>query len=61
MLGEACALGAALCWSVSLILFKSSDEVSPLAMNLFKNVVAIALLTLTLLAEAVRERLRSLT
>lgn len=50
MLGEACALGAAMCWSVSLILFKSSDEVSPLAMNLFKNIVAIALLTLTLLA-----------
>jgi drug/metabolite transporter (DMT)-like permease len=48
MLGEACALGAALCWSVSLILFKSSDEVSPMAMNLFKNLVAIALLAVTL-------------
>ena len=48
MLGEACALGAAFCWSVSLILFKSSDEVSPMAMNLFKNLVAIALLAVTL-------------
>ncbi|MBM4359442.1 MAG: DMT family transporter [Deltaproteobacteria bacterium] len=50
MLGEACALGAAMCWSMSLILFKSSDEVSPLAMNLFKNVVALLLLVVTMLA-----------
>ncbi len=48
MLGEACAIGAALCWSTSLILFKRSENTSPLAMNLFKNVVAVALLLVTL-------------
>lgn len=48
MLGEACALGAALIWSISVILFKRSEAVSPLAMNLFKNVVALALLLATL-------------
>ncbi len=37
-----------MCWSVSLILFKSSDEVSPLAMNLFKNVMALLLLAVTM-------------
>ncbi|MEZ6188577.1 MAG: DMT family transporter [Planctomycetota bacterium] len=50
MLGEACALLAALTWAVSLILFKRSEAVSPLAMNLFKNTVASALLCVTLVA-----------
>ncbi len=50
MLGEACALTAALCWSVSLVLFQRSAAVSPLAMNLFKNVVATVLLGATLAA-----------
>ena len=50
MLGEACALLAALTWSVSVILFKRSEAVTPLAMNLFKNTVAAVLLGLTLLA-----------
>ena len=50
MLGEACALLAALTWSVSVILFKRSEAVTPLAMNLFKNTVAAALLGLTLAA-----------
>lgn len=49
MLGEACALAAAMTWAVSLILFKQSEAVSPLAMNLFKNTVASALLLVTLL------------
>jgi drug/metabolite transporter (DMT)-like permease len=48
-LGEACALLAAVTWSVSVILFKRSEAVSPAAMNLFKNVVAFALLALTML------------
>ncbi len=47
-LGEICALAAALCWSVSLVLFKRTEQVSPQGLNLFKNVVAIALLALTL-------------
>jgi len=50
VLGEACALLAALTWSVSVILFKRSEAVTPLAMNLFKNTVAAVLLGLTLLA-----------
>jgi len=48
VLGEACALLAALTWSVSVILFKRSEAVTPLAMNLFKNTVAAVLLGLTL-------------
>jgi drug/metabolite transporter (DMT)-like permease len=48
-LGEICALSAALVWSFSVILFKSSEAVSPTAMNLFKNVVATALLAATVL------------
>ncbi|MGE0710186.1 MAG: DMT family transporter [Planctomycetota bacterium] len=81
MLGEACALAAALTWSISVILFacaeaelrsatplasrdprpgasrpngdlaiKRSEAASPVAMALFKNVVALVLLVLTLLA-----------
>jgi drug/metabolite transporter (DMT)-like permease len=46
-LGEICALSAALVWSFSVILFKSSEAASPTAMNLFKNVVATALLAVT--------------
>src|SRR5262245_9762522 len=50
MLGESLALGAALVWSTSIILFKRSEAIRPLGMNLFKNVVGIALLGVTLLA-----------
>jgi drug/metabolite transporter (DMT)-like permease len=50
MVGEACALGAALTWSVSVILFKRSEAVSPQGLNLFKNVAGALLLTGTLLA-----------
>jgi drug/metabolite transporter (DMT)-like permease len=49
VLGEGCALAAALCWSISLVLFKRSEAtVTPQAMNLFKNVLACALLIATL-------------
>jgi drug/metabolite transporter (DMT)-like permease len=49
VIGELCALGAALSWATSLILFKRSEAISPLGMNLFKNTVAMVLLTATLL------------
>ncbi|MEZ4238335.1 MAG: DMT family transporter [Myxococcota bacterium] len=51
-LGEVCALLAPLSWAVAVILFRRSDQagLSPAAMNLFKNTLAIALLSLTLLA-----------
>lgn len=49
MIGELCALGSAVAWAVSVILFKHSEAVSPLALNLFKNVVAIVLLIGTVL------------
>jgi len=48
MLGEACALAAALTWSVSVVLFKRSEAISAQGMNLFKNVVATVLLLGTL-------------
>jgi drug/metabolite transporter (DMT)-like permease len=48
MLGEACALLAALTWSGSVVLFKRSETVSPQGMNLFKNVVALVLLAVTM-------------
>lgn len=50
MIGEVCALGAALTWSIGLLLFKKSEAVSPQAMNLFKNTAALGLLLLTMLA-----------
>jgi len=44
-LGELFALSAALFWAVGVILFKRSGEgMSPLALNLFKNSLAIVLL-----------------
>ena len=60
-LGETCALLAALTWSFSLVLFKKSGEsIPPLSLCLFKNVVGLVLLTITLLLvgtdqEALRE------
>lgn len=48
--GESCALGAALCWALALVMFKRSGEhVSALALNLFKNTVGLVLLVLTML------------
>ena len=50
LLGQTCALLAAITWAFALVLFKRSGErVPPLALNLFKNVVAIILLVATLL------------
>ncbi len=55
--GEVCALGAALCWALALIMFKKTGEhVSALALNLFKNVVGLVLLCLTLLVAPVDEQ-----
>jgi len=48
-IGQACALGSAMTWAVSVMLFKKSEEISPLGLNLFKNVVALALLAPTML------------
>ena len=47
-MGETLALGAALVWATSVILFKRSDTVGAQAMNLFKNVAATLLLLVTL-------------
>jgi len=48
-LGQFYALAAALTWALALVLFKRSGEsIPPLALNLFKNTVAIALLLATL-------------
>lgn len=48
-LGETCALLAAVCWALALVLFKRSGEsISPLSLSLFKNTIGIVLLVLTL-------------
>ncbi len=47
--GEIYALLAALTWAVALLLYrKSTDRVSPVAMNLFKNAVGLVLLAATI-------------
>lgn len=48
LLGEACALTAALLWSMSVVLFRRSESISAQGINLFKNVSASLLLLLTL-------------
>lgn len=49
LIGCSCALLAALVWAFAMILFKHSGErVEPLALNLFKNMVGIILMALTL-------------
>jgi len=49
-IGDYCALGAALSWAFALILFKRSGErMPPVALSLFKNIIALVLLALTLL------------
>lgn len=51
VLGQVFALAAAVSWSIGLILFKKSGAtIGPIALNLFKNTVAIVLLTATLIA-----------
>jgi len=50
ILGITCSIAAALFWSVAIILFKkSSDNFSPMALNLFKCTVTLVLLIPTLL------------
>lgn len=50
LLGEIFALLAPLCWSIAIILFRvSGRSVPPVALNLFKNSLALILFTLTLL------------
>jgi len=48
--GEFMALGCGLCWAISVMLFRRMGAVDPWVVNLFKNIVASALLLLTLLA-----------
>jgi DME family drug/metabolite transporter len=49
-LGELLALGAGLSWAIGVVLFKKSeDRISPIALNLFKNVLAIGLLMIPLI------------
>ena len=48
--GEFYAAACAVLWAVAVVLFRrSGDDVSPLALNLFKNVLGLGLLSLTLL------------
>ncbi|MBW2592806.1 MAG: DMT family transporter [Deltaproteobacteria bacterium] len=50
MIGITCSIGAAFLWASALVLFKKSGEtISPLALNIFKCTVTLALLTPTLL------------
>ena len=49
MIGQAFSLMAAITWAFGVVLFKRSGEhVPPLALNLFKNVIGITLLAITL-------------
>jgi len=49
--GEACALGCAATWAVSVILFKKSGEsLPPFALNYVKNLIALAAMAATLAA-----------
>lgn len=54
MLGEALALSSAVSWSFAVILFRRlfarGEAISPFALNLFKNVTAVGLMGLTVLA-----------
>lgn len=49
--GEMYSLACALAWAIAVILFKKSGEsLSPLALNLVKNLIGLALMLLTALA-----------
>ena len=51
MLGETLAILCALSWAVSVVLFKTAElsaDVSPQSLNLFKNVLAVPLLLVTM-------------
>ena len=48
-LGQFCALATALVWAFALVLFKLSGErITPIALNLYKNAIGLALLLVTL-------------
>lgn len=50
-LGEVCAIAAALFWAGAVCFFKKSGEtMPPLALNLLRNLVAVVLVSLSLLA-----------
>jgi drug/metabolite transporter (DMT)-like permease len=50
-LGEFFSLACALAWAIAVILFKKSGEsLAPVPLNLFKNVLGLTLMVLTLLA-----------
>lgn len=58
--GEICALLAAVSWASALVLFKISGEsMSPLSLNLFKNVVGVILLWATM--PLIQERAQATT
>lgn len=49
VLGQFCAIMTALTWAFALVFFKLSGErIPPLALNLFKNALAVFLLSITL-------------
>ena len=49
LFGQVCALSAAMTWAVAVVLFKrSGEQVPPLSLNLFKNVLALVMLIATL-------------
>ena len=51
MMGSAFALGSAFFWAAAVILFKKSGEVfSPISLNIYKSLVAMVLVTITMLA-----------
>ncbi len=48
LIGEICALLTAITWAMAMVLFKrSGEQIKPMALNLFKNVVGLFLLLLT--------------
>ncbi len=49
-LGEILSVGSAFIWAIAILLFRvSGKSVHPLGLNLFKNILATALLSLTML------------
>jgi drug/metabolite transporter (DMT)-like permease len=52
--GDAMALGCAVVWALAVLLFRRLDGVRPVALNLFKNAVAVMLLGITMVSLGVR-------
>lgn len=50
LLGDAMALGCALAWTSAVLAFRKLAHIEPAALNLFKNVIASALLIVTMFA-----------